>query len=309
MSIKPLGKKSTAEEALRGVSLNGKFALVTGASAGIGAETARVLAQAGSDVLLAVRSVESGERTAQAIRAATSGTVTVGQLDLLDLASVQRFATGVLASGRKIDLLVNNAGIMATPLGVTAQGLEQQMGTNHLGHFLLTDLLRPALAPGARVVNLSSDLYRRGTRERVLATLDTDPGYSKRPYSGFDAYGDSKLANILFTRALARRLPEGITTFAVHPGVIGTTNLARHMGLSGKLFTLLGKPFFKSIPAGAATSVYAATAPELASRSGAYLSDCAERRPNAAALDDALAEQVWALSERWVAGHRQAAAA
>jgi NAD(P)-dependent dehydrogenase (short-subunit alcohol dehydrogenase family) len=221
-----------------------------------------------------------------------SGKIEVKKLDLTDFASIRAF---VAAWGdRPIDLLINNAGVMATPKGATAQGYEMQMGTNHLGHFLLTELLLPRLTPNARVVTVSSGLHTRGTREGVLATLDSDKSYSQRKYSPFTAYGDSKLANILFAKGLAKR---GIHAYALHPGVINT-NLSRSMGFSGIIFRAVGGLFMKSVAQGAATSVYAATAPELESQSGAYLSDCAVVEPAGPAKDDALVEQVWKLSEK-----------
>jgi NAD(P)-dependent dehydrogenase (short-subunit alcohol dehydrogenase family) len=289
-----LGKRSTAEEALRGQNLSGKIAIVTGASSGIGIETARVLAKAGADVTLAVRSVEAGEQA----KSQMSGKIEVKKLDLTDFASIRAFAAAW--GDRPIDLLINNAGVMATPKGQTAQGYETQMGTNHLGHFLLTELLQPHFTPNARVVNVSSGIHTRGTREGVLATLDSDPTYSQRKYSPFGAYGDSKLANILFAKGLAKR---GVRAFSLHPGVINT-NLSRSMGFSGVIFRAVGGLFMKSVEQGAATSVYAATAPELEGQSGAYLSDCAVAEPAAPAKDDALVEQVWKLSEKAVSASR-----
>lgn len=300
-----LGSRTTAEQALRGASLKGKKAIVTGASSGLGIETARVLALAGADVVLACRSKEAGEKTAQELKAAlpaSAGALSVDQLDLSDLSSVRAFAQRYLQGNTSLDLLINNAGIMATPLGATAQGFEQQMGTNHLGHFLLTNLLKNLLekSPAARVVNVSSELHRRGKKASLLATLETDPKYTQRKYSPFDAYGDSKLANILFTKALAKRLPENVLTVSLHPGVIAT-NLSRSLGIGGSIYRAIGKLFLKSIPQGTATTIFAATAPELVGRSGVYLSDCAEKEPTKDALDSELAEKVWEISERLVA--------
>ena len=305
MTSARLGSRTTAEEALRGVSLQGAFAVVTGASSGIGAEAARVLAQAGARVIMACRSMASGEEVATAIRASLASgapSVEVKPLDLTDLASVRALADEVLANGRPIELLINNAGVMATPLGKTKQGSELQVGTNHLGHFLLTKLLLPALARAtqARVVNLSSALHYRGRGARLLETLTEDPGYERRTYTPFDAYGDSKLANVLFTRHLARVAPRGVATFSLHPGVI-PTNLTRSMGLLGAAYRFVGKPFLKSIPQGAATTIYAATAPELAEESGAYLSDCGVARSSREGRDEALAEKLWEVSESLVA--------
>jgi NAD(P)-dependent dehydrogenase (short-subunit alcohol dehydrogenase family) len=266
----------------------------------------------GAHVFLACRSLEPAEGAANALRArlgAGAGKVDVLALDLADLASVRAGAAKFLATGLPLHLLVNNAGVMATPLGKTAQGHELQSGTNHVGHFLLTKLLLPRLEASApaRVVNVSSDLHKRGRAERLLDTLERDPGFKKRKYVPFDAYGDSKLANVLFARQLAKFLPKSVDAFSLHPGVI-PTNLTRSMGLAGAVFRVLGKPFMKSIPQGAATSVYAATAPDLAGKSGSYLADCAIATPSPEGRDDAIAARLWEVSERLVGGGAAAAA-
>ncbi len=305
MTTTKLGSRSTAEEALSGVSLRGKRAIVTGASSGLGVETARVLALAGADVTMACRNAKTGRETAARLRETLhdgAGALHVESLDLADLRSVNAFAEGQSDAAVPLDLLVNNAGVMATPLEQTAQGMELQLGTNHMGHVHLTLSLLPLLeaAESARVVTVSSGLHTRGRGARLLETLENDPRYERRKYSRFDAYGDSKLANVLFTRALAKRLPRSVETFALHPGVIAT-NLSRSMGFSGVLFRLLGGPFMKSIPEGAATQVYAATSSELDGQSGAYLSDCAVARPSSDALDDELAARVWERTEDRIA--------
>lgn len=302
MTTTKLGSKTTAEQALQGQSLAGKTAIVTGATSGIGTETARVLALAGANVVFAVRNVTSGEELAAKLKAslpASAGTFSVEALDLGDLTSVRAFVKKWLESGRPIHLLVNNAGIMATPQGTTPQGFELQVGTNHIGHFVLTTGLLPALEKaegGARIVSVSSDLHRRGSAERLVTALQKKP----TNYSPFGAYGDSKLANVLFIKALAKRLPAGVEAFALHPGVI-KTNLTRSMGFIGKVFGAVGGLFMKSIPQGAATSVFAATAPELKGKSGAYLSDCHVIEPSKEGIDAELAEQVWKLTEQAIA--------
>src|SRR5688500_11899546 len=182
-----LGARTTAQEALRGASLAGKRAIVTAASSGRGIETSRVLALAGADVIMAVRNVGSGEEVATQIRSGLSsgtGMLEVRALDLADLRSVRAFAEQETSSGKPLHLLVNNAGVMATPLGATAQGMELQLGTNHLGHFLLTTLLQPSLeaAGDSRVVNVSSALHTRGRAARLLETLESDPKYERRKY-------------------------------------------------------------------------------------------------------------------------------
>jgi NAD(P)-dependent dehydrogenase (short-subunit alcohol dehydrogenase family) len=293
-----LGSKTTAEQALQGQSLAGKTAIVTGATSGIGTETARVLVAAGANVVFAVRSVQAGEALAAQFKAslpANAGKIEVEQLDLGDLNSVRAFVKRWLDSGRPLHLLVNNAGIMATPQGTTPQGFELQVGTNHVGHFVLTTGLLPSLekAGAARIVTVSSDLHRRGNGQRLLSALQKQP----TDYSPFGAYGDSKLANVLFVKALAKRLPAGVEAFSLHPGVI-KTNLTRSMGFSGTLFRIFGGLFMKSIPQGAATSVFAATAPELKGKSGAYLADCHPVEPSPEGRDAELAEKVWALTEQ-----------
>ncbi len=293
-----LGSKTTAEEALQGQSLVGKTAIVTGATSGIGTETARVLALAGADVVLAVRNVKAGEALAQTLRASlpsTAGKLEAQELELGDLQSVKRFTDAWLASGRALHLLVNNAGIMATPKGETSQGFELQLGTNHLGHFALTTALLPVLGKSApaRVVNVSSDLHKQGVGARLLKKLEKQ----STEYTPFGAYGDSKLANVLFTRALSKRLPSGVEAFSLHPGVINT-NLTRSMGVLGSIYRAVGGLFLKSIPQGAATSVFSAVATELQGQSGAYLSNCAVVAPSREGQDAELAEKVWALSEQ-----------
>ncbi|HET9957226.1 MAG TPA: SDR family oxidoreductase [Polyangiaceae bacterium] len=284
---------------MRGVSLAGKHAIVTGASSGLGVETARALSQAGANVVLAVRDVAAGERLAGTLVGAGVGRVTVSPLDLSDLASVNAFVER--HRGGPLDLLVNNAGIMATPLGYTRQGLELQLGTNHVGHVALTLGLLPTLeqSSGARVVTVSSALHSRGRGGRLLETLEQDLRYERRKYVPFDAYGDSKLANVLFTLELARRLPPQVRAFSLHPGVIPTP-LSRSLGVGGVLFRTLGAPFMKSVAQGAATSVFAATAPELDLHSGAYLSDCAIAMPSREATDPELAERVWRATEAFI---------
>lgn len=299
------GKRTTAEEALQGQSLKGKTAIVTGASSGLGIETARVLALAGADVTMAVRNVEAGEKVKAELLArlpAGSGKLEVKALDLSDLSSVRAFAAA--CGDGPLDLLINNAGIMAPPLQLTKQGFESQLGTNHLGHFLLTQLLEKRLkqSAAARVVSVSSDLHKSGKGASVIASLDNDRAFQQRKYKPQAQYGDSKLANVLFIRGLAKRLPPNVKAFSLHPGVIGT-NLTRSMlpPWLATVFKVVGSPFLKTVEQGAATSIYGATAPELADQSGAYLFDCKVAKPLAEALDDNLVERVWALSQKAVA--------
>jgi NAD(P)-dependent dehydrogenase (short-subunit alcohol dehydrogenase family) len=298
-----LGKHTTAIEALRGRRLEGQTAIVTGASSGLGIETARALAFAGADVVMACRSVTAGETVAAVLRAGLgqeAGRLEVAALDLADLDSVRAFVETFLASGRKLDLLINNAGVMARPLTLTAQGVESQLGINHLGHFVLTTGLLPALSPRGRVVTVASNMHTRGKARNVLETLTTDRAFTARRYSRYGSYDDSKLANVLFTRGLARRLAPGQSAHSIHPGVVGT-NLARSMGLLGKVFVFFLKLFSKTPAQGAATSVFAATAPELAGQSGAHLADCAVTSSSPEGQDAEVAERLWTVSAAFVA--------
>jgi NAD(P)-dependent dehydrogenase (short-subunit alcohol dehydrogenase family) len=296
------GARTTAEEALDGVSLDGKTAIVTGANSGIGVETARVLGLAGAHVVMACRSKSSAESVAKDFLVERCGTFDVEALDLSDLASVRAFAARFAAKKRPLHLLVNNAGVMATPLGKTAQGHELQVGTNHVGHFLLTKLLRPIIEESgpARIVTVSSAIHPRGRAARLFETLEADPGYARRTYRPFDAYADSKLANVLFTRQLAKGLPSSVTAFSLHPGVIAT-NLTRSMGIAGSIFRSVGSLFTKSVAQGAATTIVAATSPAIEAESGAYLSDCQIARTSRDARDDGNAAKLWEMSERLVA--------
>ena len=298
-----LGRRTTADEALQGADLHGKKVIVTGASSGIGVETARALAQAGAAVVLAVRSVEAGNQLKARFEAELpkgSGEVSVAKLDLSDLRSVRAFSAG----DGPLDVLINNAGVMGPPLGFTAQGYETQIGTNHLGHFLLTQLLMPRLlkARRGRVVNVASDLHQSGTGANLFATLETDRKYEARKYSGQTAYGDSKLANVLFARALARRLPANVQTWSLHPGVIATNLTRSYPRALQVVWKALAPIFGKSPSQGAATSVWAATTNALDGKSGAYLVSCAVAQSSPESMDEALAEKLWAVSENAVRG-------
>jgi NAD(P)-dependent dehydrogenase (short-subunit alcohol dehydrogenase family) len=296
---------TTTDEVLEGVDLRGKVAVVTGASTGLGLETARALAAAGAHVVLAVRHDDKGADAIGTIRAQVAdASLEHGICDLTSLESVRAFAASLLERHPRVDLLVNNAGVMYTPLERTAEGFELQFGTNHLGHFVLTNLLVPALIAAApsRIVNLSSGGHQSSD------ILWDDPNYERRPYDKFESYGQSKTANILFTVELDRRLaPSGVRAYAVHPGMIAT-ELGRYMtkddmrelrarasrGPSG------GLPSYKSIAAGAATTVWAATAPELADTGGVYLADCAIAPARDWSLDPTSAARLWTMSEELV---------
>jgi NAD(P)-dependent dehydrogenase (short-subunit alcohol dehydrogenase family) len=303
------GPDTTTDEVLEGIDLHGRRAIVTGASGGLGAETARALASKGAFVTIAARDLEKAEGVARSIRDAHPGArVEVGPpLELMDPDSVRAFAKSWLADNDALHILVNNAGVMFTPLERNAHGWEKQFATNHMGHFLLTCLLAPALRAGApaRIVNLSSGGHRFGGVD-----FD-DPHYERRAYDKFGAYGQSKTANVLFSVELSKRLAgSGVTANAVHPGVI-MTELARYMDESD--MKSLGEAAppgglkFKTVPAGAATSVWAASSPDLEGRTGLYLQDCqiAPMTDEATgdvgyasyAVDPDAAARLWALSE------------
>lgn len=303
--------ESTTDDVIEGVSLEGKLAVVTGASSGLGLETSRIFARQGATVVMVARSAEKLEVALSAIREdVPEARLESVLMDLSDLESVRSAAATILQDHPGIDLLVDNAGVMICPLGRTAQGFEMQFGTNHMGHFLFTCLLVPALlesAPG-RIVVLSSGAHK-------MAPLNLeDPNYNAREYNKWLAYGESKTANVLFAVALDARLKaHGVRTFAVHPGII-MTELGRHMSQEDMEQMMAMAPKgedikFKSIPQGAATSVWAATSEDLAGRGGLYLEDCQIADPAVAggdggvesyALDADTAERLWALSEEMV---------
>jgi len=302
----PFTAESTTDEVIAGIDLTGKTAVVTGASGGLGAETARALASKGATVLLVARDEAKLQQQVEAIKASTGNQqVVYALMDLSDFDSVRACAQSIAAGYPEINILVNNAGIMACPLARTRQGFETQFGVNHLGHFLLTSLLIPNLEAGApaRVVALSSGGHKMGNVD-----FD-DPNWESREYDKWQAYGAAKTANALFAVGLNERFAE-ITANAVHPGVI-FTDLARHLVEEDFSFMSLEGITVKSVEQGAATSVWAATSPELEGRGGLYLEDGhigkevgREERMGgylAYALDKEGADRLWALSEQLVA--------
>ena len=286
------GKSSTAEDVTAGLDLRGKLALVTGVNSGIGFETMRVLTLRGAEVIGTARTLAKAEA---ACRDSKGKTIPLAcELESQD--SIRACAAQVAKLGRPLDLLIANAGIMALPRLEQVNGIEKQFATNHLGHFLLTNLLLPRLeaAEAARVVVLSSAAHLRAPPGGI--ELDNLSG--ARGYGGWRAYGQSKLANVLFAESLARRLGAKRTANSLHPGVI-PTNLGRSMSpLISGMMSLFMRPFSKTIPQGAATTCYVATRPELAGISGEYFSDCAVAKKSRYAGDQALAERLWETSER-----------
>jgi NAD(P)-dependent dehydrogenase (short-subunit alcohol dehydrogenase family) len=298
----PFGATSTAAEVLDGVDLTGRRAVVTGGASGIGVETARALAGRGAEVTIAVRDLAAGERTIADIIATTGNKqVFVAPLDLLDRPSIAAFAAGW--SG-PLHILVNNAGLMASPLGRTAEGWEQQFATNHLGHFALATGLHPALAAagGARIVAVSSAAHRRSP------VVFDDIHFQTRAYDPWLAYGQAKTANVLFAVEATRRwADDGILANALHPGGI-RTNLQRYVS-EEELDRLRGTNGqavqWKTIEQGAATSVLLAGSPLVAGIGARYFEDCNQAIPfvpgaltgvAAYALDPAAAERLWTVS-------------
>ncbi|HEV7418689.1 MAG TPA: SDR family NAD(P)-dependent oxidoreductase [Mycobacterium sp.] len=297
----------TVEEVLSGIDLTGKVYVVTGATSGLGLVGARGLASAGATVVLAGRDEARLRSAAEAVTSETpTAAVETVEIELDDLASVREAAAQISARFSRIDVLINNAGVMFTPFERTKDGFELQLGVNHLGHFELTRCVMPLLlnAGSARVVNLSSDGHR-------ISDIDLeDPNWEQRPYDKFMAYGSSKTANVLFTVALdARYRDSDVRSFAVHPGTVATS-LSRHMSRDDmKAMMALGetgrepsaeRPRLDVIPAeqGAATSVWAAVSDELSGLGGVYLKDCAiSDSVMPYAVDPLRAERLWTISE------------
>lgn len=306
--------KSTAAEIVRGIDLSGKNVIVTGGYSGIGLETVRALASAGARVTVPARRPDVA---AEAL-APVAGEIEIAAMDLGDVTSVRKFADDYLGSGRALNILINNAGVMATPFGRVGNGWETQFGTNHLGHMALALKLAPALqaADGARVVALSSTGHVRSD------VIWDDPHYTTRPYDKWEAYGQAKSANALFALGvdlLGREV--GVRAFSVHPGGIFTP-LQRH--LSDEEMAALGwknpdgtippavQAMFKTPEQGASTTVWAATSPQLDGKGGVYCEDCdiarmagpdSQRWEHAREwiVDDARAERLWAISEKMLA--------
>jgi NAD(P)-dependent dehydrogenase (short-subunit alcohol dehydrogenase family) len=308
----PFGAFTPASEVAAGHDLSWRNVIVTGGASGIGVETARALADQGASVTIAARDTDAGRRVADDLNATAAGpAVEVGALELADLGSVRRFAQSW--GDRPLDILINNAGVMACDQAYTAQGLEMQIGVNHFGHTLLTLLLQDNLKAGARggrsarVVQLSSGGHRWS------GMVWDDIHFRTRPYDRWQAYGQSKTANSLFGVGFTKRFADaGVTCNAVHPGGIQTP-LQRHVTLEERRRLGWGEPDaapspnMKSVQQGASTTVWAALSPDLEGIGGLYLEDCAQAAPASDenvrggvwpwALDEEAAERLWAVTE------------
>ena len=316
------GAESTTEDVLQGVNLKGKRILVTGVSAGLGVETARTLAGHGAHVVGAARDLAKAEGATAQVRkdaAAGGGGFELVQVDLGSLKSVRACADKLLAKGETLDVVIANAGVMATPFGKTVDGFETQFGTNHLGHFVLVNLIAPLIRKGGRLVNLSSAGHRFSN-----VNLN-DPNFERTTYEPWAAYGRSKTANILFAVEFDKRhRGSGVRAAAVHPGGIDT-ELARHIDKAvivkrieeiNQQLAAEGKgPFkWKTVPQGAATSVWAGVVADADEVGGKYCENChvATLVPDstqmsmisggvyAYALDEKNAEALWKKSEEMV---------
>jgi len=293
-------RRATAEQVSAGINLSGRNALVTGANTGLGMETTRVLALRGAKVTMACRDLAKAERARRSIIDTAGGLIDASQLDLLELdlnslARTRQSAEEFTRRSQPLHLLINNAGIMIPMERRTQDGFEAHFGINHLAHFLFTNLLVDSLraAGRARVVVLSSAAMGMATLTPALQDLN----WEQRKFSGFRSYGDSKLMNLMFAREFNRRYSKsGIVANALHPGVIAT-ELARDQSLPFMLMGMFSLPFMKSLPQGAATTVYVATSPDYQMRGGLYFSDCREKKPlHKLALDDAVCRAVWERS-------------
>ncbi|KAM9816952.1 retinol dehydrogenase 13-like [Neosynchiropus ocellatus] len=286
-------------------TIKGKTVVVTGANTGIGKETARELAKRGGRIIMGCRDIEKCEAAAKEIRGSTLNPhVYACHLDLASMKSIREFADRINEKEKRVDVLINNAGIMRCPAWKTEDGFDMQFGVNHLGHFLLTNLLLDKLKESApsRVINLSSLAH-------IVGKMDFDDlNWEKKKFDTKQAYCQSKLANVLFTRELARRSEgrssSGVSANALHPGIVAT-ELGRHTGLHQSQFSSsVLSPFFtmlvKSPEMGAQPSVYLAVAEEMEGVTGRYYDVMAEKEPAPQALDEEVARRLWEVSSRLV---------
>ncbi|XP_034998956.2 retinol dehydrogenase 12, like isoform X1 [Hippoglossus stenolepis] len=276
------------------VRLDDKTVVITGANTGIGKETAMDLAKRGAKVIIACRDMEKAEAAVKdVIEKSDNKNVLCMKLDLADTKSIREFAEAINKEEPKLNILINNAGVMVCPYGQTADGFEMQIGVNHMGHFLLTHLLLDLMKRSvpARIVTVSSMAHSWGAIN--LDDINSEKGYNKA-----NAYSQSKLANILFTHTLAKKLEgTGVTTYSLHPGVV-QTDLWRHLSGPQQFVMKMVSPFTKDSVQGAQTTIYCAVEPSLEKESGGYYSDSAPANCSAAGKDDDVAQKLWDLSCR-----------
>ncbi|KAJ7569409.1 hypothetical protein O6H91_01G076700 [Diphasiastrum complanatum] len=301
------GSKSTAEEVTAGLDLSSHTAIVTGATSGIGLETARVLAKRGARVIIPARNLKAATRVrAEIVKDVPGAKVETAELDLSSLKSVRKFAAEFTSQKQPLNILINNAGVLRTSFKLSEDGMELQFATNHLGHFLLTNLLLETMISTAqdsgiegRIVMVSSEAHwfaKDGINFNKL--LEKNRSVELRPVT----YGVSKLANILHSKELARRLKERgakLTVNALHPGVI-LTNISQDCPLAIKAYLHLLSVFMKTIPQGAATTCYIAAHRDLANVSGKYFLDCNEASCSPVADNIELARKLWIFSEDYI---------
>ncbi|GJN28670.1 hypothetical protein PR202_gb16825 [Eleusine coracana subsp. coracana] len=304
---------STAEEVTAGVDASNLTAIVTGATNGIGKETARVLALRGAKVIIPARTLESGLKVKESLAdQVPESKLHVMEMDLSSLSSVRSFAESFNSSHTHLNILINNAGIMACPFQLSKDGIELQFATNHLGHFLLTNLLLDKMKETARetgvqgrIINVSSVAHKRSDG----SGFDLKKLNDKARYNPFIAYSHSKVANILHANELSRRFQEegcNLTANSLHPGVI-VTNIVRYIARNRVLVSILSvaKPLLRGIPQGAATTCYLALHPDLKDVSGKYFSGCNEAAPTSVARDAELSKRLWSFSEELVGTSRE----
>nr|XP_023886822.1 short-chain dehydrogenase TIC 32, chloroplastic-like isoform X1 [Quercus suber] len=294
---------STAEDVTQGVDGTGLTAIVTGASSGIGTETTRVLALRGVHVIMGVRNMVAGKDAKEAIiKEIPTAKVDVMELDLSSMATVRKFASDFNSSGLPLNILINNAGVMATPFMLSKDNIELQFATNHLGHFLLTNLLLENMKKTSRksrkegrIVNVSSEAHRFSYREGIRFDKLND----KSGYSSFAAYGQSKLSNVLHANELARTIKQydgvEITANSLHPGAIAT-NLFRQSNIMNGIVNSLGRFVLKNVQQGAATTCYVALHPQVKGVSGEYFSDSNLSKASTQGRDSELAKKLWDFS-------------
>lgn len=300
------GSASTAEEVTQGIDGTNLTAIITGGASGIGLETSRVLALRGVHVIIGARNLKAANEAKKTVLTEDeTARVDVLELDLCSIKSIREFADNFIALNLPLNILINNAGIMFCPFHLSQDGIEAQFATNHIGHFLLTNLLldkmkNTAKATGiqGRIVNLSSiahsHCYKNGIRFDKIS--------EKSGYNDKRAYGQSKLANILHANELSRRLQEegvNITVNSVHPGLI-MTPLFKHTAVLMKFLKFFSFFLWKDVPQGAATTCYVALHSSLKGVTGKYYVDCNEMAPSSYARDEDLARELWDFSNKLI---------